>query len=97
MKNRKTIALLLLIIGIALSIAFLMKIEFPQGFEAYFKREYYYQFGDVKKLCMKSQNLGPLSKRPGFNNALMTLKTIDKDSVTLEEFNRFCVVGFKGK
>jgi Ca2+-binding EF-hand superfamily protein len=64
------------------------------------KREFLFAFKsmpDVKKLCMKSQNLGPLSKRPGFNNALMTLKTIDKDSVTLEEFNRFCVVGFKGK
>jgi len=47
MKKRKTIALLLLIIGIALSIAFIMKIEFPQGFEAYFKREYYNQFGPL--------------------------------------------------
>jgi hypothetical protein len=47
MKKRKTIALLLLIIGIVLSIAFILKIEFPQGFEAYFKREYYNQFGPL--------------------------------------------------
>lgn len=47
MKKRKTIALLLLIIGIALSIAFIMKIEFPQSFETYFKREYYNQFGPL--------------------------------------------------
>ncbi|GAB5554320.1 MAG: hypothetical protein Sapg2KO_39110 [Saprospiraceae bacterium] len=47
MKKRKTIALLLLIIGIVLSIAFIMKIEFPKGFEAYFKRAYYNQFGPV--------------------------------------------------
>ncbi|GAB1308602.1 hypothetical protein KH5_12850 [Urechidicola sp. KH5] len=47
MKKRKTIASLLLIIGIALSIAFIMKIEFHQGFEVYFKREYYNQFGPL--------------------------------------------------
>ncbi|NNK60968.1 MAG: hypothetical protein HKP00_10170 [Flavobacteriaceae bacterium] len=47
MKKRKTIALLLLIIALTLSIAFIMKIEFPQGFEAYFKREYYNQFGPL--------------------------------------------------
>lgn len=47
MKKRKFISLLLLIIGTALSLAFLLKIEFPQGFEAYFKREYYNQFGPL--------------------------------------------------
>lgn len=47
MKKRKIISLLLLIIGLALSVAFLTKIEFPQGFEAYFKREYYNQFGPL--------------------------------------------------
>lgn len=47
MKKRKIIALLLLIIGTALSVAFILKIEFPQGFEAYFKREYYNQFGPL--------------------------------------------------
>ncbi|MDG5492010.1 hypothetical protein [Psychroserpens sp. SPM9] len=46
-KKRKTISLLLLIIGTALSVAFILKIEFPQGFEAYFKREYYNQFGPL--------------------------------------------------
>lgn len=52
MKKRKTIALLLLIIGLVLSVAFLMKIEFPQGFEAYFKREYYNQFGPLA-ICVE--------------------------------------------
>ena len=47
MKKRKIISLLLLIIGIALSVVFILKIEFPQGFEAYFKREYYNQFGPL--------------------------------------------------
>ncbi len=47
MKKRKIISLLLLIIGLALSVAFIIKIEFPQGFEAYFKREYYNQFGPL--------------------------------------------------
>ena len=47
MKRRKTIALALLITAIALSFAFLLKIEFPQGFEMYFNREYYNQFGPL--------------------------------------------------
>ena len=47
MKKRKIISILLLIIGAALSVAFIVKIEFPQGFEAYFKREYYNQFGPL--------------------------------------------------
>ncbi len=46
-KKRKFISLLLLIIGIALSVAFILKIDFPQGLEAYFKREYYNQFGPL--------------------------------------------------
>ena len=33
MNKRKTISVLLLIIGLALSVAFITKIEFPQGFE----------------------------------------------------------------
>lgn len=47
MKKRKIISLLLMFIGLALSVAFLTKIEFPQGLEAYFKREYYNQFGPL--------------------------------------------------
>lgn len=47
MRKRKITALVLLIIGVALSIAFLIKIDYPQGFEAYFKREYYNQFGPL--------------------------------------------------
>ena len=47
MKKRKIISLLLLTIGLALSVAFFIKIEFPQGFKAYFERAYYNQFGPL--------------------------------------------------
>ena len=47
MKKRKTISFVLLIIAIILSLAFLLNIDFPQGFETYFKREYYNQFGPL--------------------------------------------------
>lgn len=73
MKNRKIIALLLLIIGLALSIAFLMKIEFPQGFETYFKREYYYQFGPLAisiELLIASYYLFIGNKKTNFSLAI---------------------------
>lgn len=38
---------MLLAIAFLISIVFLLKIEFPQGFETYFKREYYNQFGPL--------------------------------------------------
>jgi len=47
MKKRKLISVLLLIVGVALSIAFILKIDFPQGLEGYFKRAYYNQFGPL--------------------------------------------------
>lgn len=47
MKKRKRISVLLLIVGVALSIAFIVKIDFPQGLEGYFKRAYYNQFGPL--------------------------------------------------
>ena len=47
MKRRNTIALVLISVALALSVAFLLQIEFPQGFEAYFEREYYNQFGPL--------------------------------------------------
>ena len=47
MKKRKTVALTLFIIGLTLSVAFIMKVEFPQSFTAYFKKEYYNQFGPL--------------------------------------------------
>tara|TARA_R110002049_G_scaffold47596_2_gene136950 strand:+ start:77678 stop:78001 length:324 start_codon:yes stop_codon:yes gene_type:complete len=47
MKKRKIISLLFLLFGVVLSVAFILGIEFPQGFEAYFKREYYNQFGPL--------------------------------------------------
>ena len=46
-KKRKTTSLILLTIASVLSIAFLLRIDFPQGFETYFKREYYSQFGPL--------------------------------------------------
>ena len=73
MKKRKTIALLLLIIGLALSVAFIMKIEFPQGFEAYFKREYYNQFGPLAisvELLIASYYLFIGHKKANFTLAL---------------------------
>lgn len=47
MTTRKTIAIILLIVGAFLSVVFLLNIQFPQGFETYFKREYYNQFGPL--------------------------------------------------
>ena len=47
MEKRKIIASLLLSIGVLLSIAFLLQIDFPQGFEVYFQRAYYSQFGPL--------------------------------------------------
>lgn len=47
MEKRKIIASLLLSIGVLLSIAFLLQIDFPPGFGAYFKRDYYNQFGTL--------------------------------------------------
>lgn len=47
MKERKTVSLVLLAIALLISITFLLKIAFPQGFEPYFKREYYNQFGPL--------------------------------------------------
>ena len=73
MKKRTTIALLLLIIGIGLSIAFIMKIEFPQGFEAYFKKEYYSQFGPLAisvELLIASYYLFIGHKKTNFTLAL---------------------------
>lgn len=47
MRKRKIIALILLILGVLLSVAFFLQIEFPQRFGAYFKRDYYKQFGPL--------------------------------------------------
>ncbi len=47
MKKRKIISFILFTVGASLSVAFVSMIEFPQGFEAYFKREYYNQFGPL--------------------------------------------------
>ena len=73
MKKRKIISLLLLIIGLALSVAFITKIEFPQGFEAYFKREYYNQFGPLAisvELLIASYYLFIGHKKTNFTLAL---------------------------
>ncbi len=47
MKKRKISSILLTVVGIILSAAFFLMIEFPQGFEVYFRREYYNQFGPL--------------------------------------------------
>lgn len=73
MKKRKIISLLLLIIAVALSVAFILKIEFPQGFEAYFKREYYNQFGPLAisiELLIASYYLYIGHKKTNFTLAL---------------------------
>ncbi|EAR01262.1 hypothetical protein [Maribacter sp. HTCC2170] len=73
MKKRKIISLLLLIIGLALSVAFIIKIEFPQGFEEYFKREYYNQFGPLAisvELLIASYYLFIGHKKTNFTLAL---------------------------
>ena len=79
MKKRKTIALLLLIIGIGLSIAFIMKIEFPQGFERYFKRAYYNQFGPLAisvELLFASYYLFIGHKKTNFTLALFSFTAL---------------------
>ncbi|MGG5485570.1 hypothetical protein [Gaetbulibacter sp. PBL-D1] len=73
MKKRKIIALLLLIVGVILSVAFILKIEFPQGFEAYFKKEYYNQFGPLAisvELLIASYYLFIGHKKTNFSLAL---------------------------
>lgn len=47
MKNSKNVSILLLLIATTMSIAFFLKIDFPQGFERYFERAYYGQFGPL--------------------------------------------------
>jgi phosphoglycerol transferase MdoB-like AlkP superfamily enzyme len=46
-KKRKSIAAVLLIIATLLGVSFFLNIDFPQRFEAYFKRAYYNQFGPL--------------------------------------------------
>ncbi len=73
MKNSKIISLLLLITGLALSVSFIIKIEFPQGFEAYFKREYYNRFGPLAisvELLIASYYLLKGHKKTNFTLAL---------------------------
>ncbi|KJD36525.1 hypothetical protein PW52_02410 [Tamlana sedimentorum] len=73
MKKRKTIALSLLIIGLALSVAFITKIDFPQGFEVYFKREYYKQYGPLAisvELLIASYHLFIGHKKSNFTLAI---------------------------
>lgn len=47
MEKRKLFSVLLLILGAFLSLVFISKIQFPQGLETYFKREFYNQFGPL--------------------------------------------------
>lgn len=73
MTTRKTIAILLLIVGAFLSVAFLLNIQFPQGLEAYFKREYYNSFGPLVisvELLIASYYLLIKHKKTNFTLAL---------------------------
>ncbi|WP_111684161.1 hypothetical protein [Winogradskyella tangerina] len=73
MNKRKAISLLLLLIGTALSIAFLLNIDFPQGIEPYFKRAYYNQFGPLAisiELVIASYYLFKGDKKTNFALAL---------------------------
>jgi hypothetical protein len=73
MKKRKNTSLLLLTIGLILSVAFIIKIDFPRGFEAYFKREYYNQFGPLAisvELLIASYYLFIGDKKANFTLAL---------------------------
>lgn len=47
MKNRKTTSSILLLVALVLGVAFLFNIEFPQGYETYFTRAYYNQYGPL--------------------------------------------------
>ena len=47
MKTRKIFALVFIILALALGVIFYLDIDFPRGFEAYFKKEYYNQFGPL--------------------------------------------------
>jgi len=47
MKNRKIIAAVFIILALVLGVILFSKIDFPKGLEAYFKKEYYNQFGPL--------------------------------------------------
>ena len=47
MKTRKILALLFIILALILSVIFYLEIQSPKGLEAYFKKEYYSQFGPL--------------------------------------------------
>ena len=52
MKTRKIIATIFIIMAIVLGVIFYIKIDFPMGLEAYFKKEYYSQFGPLA-ICIE--------------------------------------------
>lgn len=47
MKTRKIIATVFITIAVVLGLIFYSKIDFPKGLEAYFKKEFYNQFGPL--------------------------------------------------
>lgn len=47
MKNRKILATVFIILALVLGVIFFAKIDFPMGLEAYFKKEFYTQFGPL--------------------------------------------------
>jgi len=47
MKTRKILASIFIILALILGVVFFLDIEFPIGLKAYFKKEYYNQFGPL--------------------------------------------------
>lgn len=47
MRNRKIIATVFMLLAIVLGVIFFTKINFPIGLEAYFKKDFYNQFGSL--------------------------------------------------
>ena len=47
MKTRKILATVFITIAVVLGLIFYSKIDFPKGLEAYFKKEFYNQFGPL--------------------------------------------------
>ncbi|MGI9545906.1 MAG: hypothetical protein ACR2MM_01615 [Flavobacteriaceae bacterium] len=52
MNLRKIIAFVFLLIALVLGIIFYLQLQFPQGLESYFDKEYYNQFGPLA-ICVE--------------------------------------------
>lgn len=68
---QKPIAILFVLIALGLGIAFFLQVEFPTGITAYFKKDYYSQFGPLA-ICIELLFAGYylFKKHPKTNFAL---------------------------